>query len=288
MNLRDREPGRDAAVRGGGPVEVKLAHERLAMHGESDPGLAPIPVGPTVEAIDLGHEFVAGHRLFDHRSFILRTNALYAVTGPSGSGKSTLLSILAGWLTPTLGRVIRRGVDPVRWVFQNPHGVPRRSTLDHVAVGFIAQGYRRAEADRAARDLLERFSLGQAADSPFAALSGGEAQRVMLARGLASNPGLLLVDEPTAQLDRSAADEVNRTLVSLIGSNIIVVVATHDLQTRQACTHVIDLAEPSTPSPDSDRPRHGYPNEFEELGSSAEAVPPSHSDPKPTPPQGRS
>jgi ABC-type lipoprotein export system ATPase subunit len=165
------------------------------------------------------------------------------VTGPSGSGKSTLLSLLAGWVHPTEGTVTATGVETIRWVFQNPHGVARRTALDHVTLPLLAQRLPRREAERRARALLADFGLGDAADREFAALSGGEAQRLMLARGMASRPDLFLVDEPTAQLDQHTAAAVNRTLGVLAGAGMVVVVATHDPHTRDACTDVIDLTE---------------------------------------------
>ena len=195
----------------------------------------------SVVAHDLGHEFLPDHPVFRHVSFSLTPDQVYAVVGPSGSGKSTLLSVIAGWLSPSRGEVVRRNVSTIRWVFQNPHGVARRNALDHVALGFVARGARRRDADFRARALLDRFGLSGVADSPFAALSGGEAQRLMLARGLASGPDLFLVDEPTAQLDRVTADEVNQVLSGLAGQGVIVVIATHDPQTARMCTDVIDL-----------------------------------------------
>lgn len=77
----------------------------------------------------------------------------------------------------------------------------------------------------------------------FCDLSGGEAQRLMLARGIAAAPQLLLVDEPTAQLDRHTAREMNDHLHALSRSGVIVVIATHDPDTRDACTDVIDLRD---------------------------------------------
>jgi ABC-type lipoprotein export system ATPase subunit len=77
---------------------------------------------------------------------------------------------------------------------------------------------------------------------PFKTLSGGEAQRLMLARSVASSPDLLLVDEPTAQLDARTADGVNEAIAGMADQGSIVVVATHDPRTRDACTNVIPLA----------------------------------------------
>jgi len=191
----------------------------------------------------VGHAFDGRPTLFTALSATLAPAHVYALVGPSGSGKSTLLSLLAGWLEPTDGEVRRDGVERIGWVFQNPHGVARRTAVDHVALPLLARGAHRARAHADARRLLERFGLGDAADRPFAQLSGGEAQRLMLARGLASAPDLFLVDEPTAQLDRAAAHDVTQSLAALAGSGAIVVVATHDTAVRDACTDVIDLAE---------------------------------------------
>jgi lipoprotein-releasing system ATP-binding protein len=190
----------------------------------------------------LGHRFPGQPFLFRGLSATLRPDRVYALVGPSGSGKSTLLSLLAGWLAPTEGTVTRTGVSRVGWVFQNPHGVARRTALDHVVLPLLVQGMPRRQAEQRAMDLLTGFGLGEAADRAFAALSGGEAQRLMLARGIAARPELFLVDEPTAQLDARTAADVSRTLGGLARAGTVVVVATHDAQTRAACTDTLDLA----------------------------------------------
>lgn len=84
--------------------------------------------------------------------------------------------------------------------------------------------------------MLDTFGLRSVAARPFGELSGGEAQRLMLARGLAAAPGLFLVDEPTAQLDRETASAVNAAIGAIAANATIVVVATHDPETRDACT----------------------------------------------------
>lgn len=194
-----------------------------------------------VTSTGLGHRFESGPWLFEGLDLQLTPGKTFALMGPSGSGKSTLLSMIAGWVRPEAGRIERVGVERVGWVFQNPHGVPRRSAADHVALPLLAAGAALAEADADARDLLARFGLSHAADRPFRSLSGGEAQRLMLARGIAARPQLFLVDEPTAQLDTATADEVNASLVHLASESTIVVIATHDERTRDACTDLIDL-----------------------------------------------
>lgn len=189
----------------------------------------------------LGHRFPRQPFLFRGVTATLLPNRVYALVGPSGSGKSTLLALLAGWLEPTEGRVHRTGVSRVGWVFQNPHGVARRTALDHVVLPLLVQGLTRRRARDRAQALLVEFGLGDAADREFAALSGGEAQRLMLARGIAARPDLFLVDEPTAQLDARTAARVSSTLAGLARAGTVVVVATHDAQTRAACTDTLDL-----------------------------------------------
>lgn len=193
----------------------------------------------------VGHGWNDGPPLFEGLSATLRPGEVTALTGPSGSGKSTLLSIIAGWLLPTSGLVERVKIDRTHWVFQNPYGQPSRKTRDHVSYPFLARGLRRSEADREASELLGRFGLEDRGDRPFADLSGGEAQRLMLARAVASFPDLLLVDEPTAQLDRAAARTVNDVLAGLADAGSIVLVATHDADTIRACNGSIDLGTAS-------------------------------------------
>lgn len=199
--------------------------------------------GVAVRLRGVAHRFSGTGDLFTGLDAEFVPGEVVGLVGPSGSGKSTLLSLIAGWETPAEGTVDRDGIEHVGWVFQNPHGVARRTVLDHVVLPLVAQGARRSSAEQSARAILERFNLDQAADRQFRALSGGEAQRLMLARAVATAPDLLLVDEPTAQLDLATAATVNDVLAGIAQDSTIVVVATHDPHTREACTRVLDLAE---------------------------------------------
>lgn len=193
----------------------------------------------------LGHRFGEGAWLFTRLAVELQCGESCAVTGPSGSGKSTLLSILAGWQAPTTGQVRREDVTGVSWVAQNPFGVPGRTTLDHVVLPLLARGLTRKDAEPRARDTLGRFRLLPVADLPFGHLSGGEAQRLMLARAVLTTATLLLVDEPTAQLDPHSAATVIETLSQLADTGRIVVIATHDPRVAATCARSITLGVPA-------------------------------------------
>jgi len=210
------------------------------MDAPIDGGL-PVYAEAAVELHEVRHRFASGEYLFPALTTTLLAGTSYALTGPSGSGKSTLLSLIAGWYEPTEGSVRRSGVEKVRWVFQNPHGVARRTAIDHVVLPLLGAGMRRSDAELAAAEALARFGLSGAAGRCFADLSGGEAQRLMLARALVQAPDLLLVDEPTAQLDTTTAASVNRVLAGVAARGSIVVVATHDRDTREACDVRIEL-----------------------------------------------
>lgn len=211
---------------------------------------APEPQADTDRSSDarisvdhLAHGFAGGVRLFDGLSFSFGPGDIVALCGPSGSGKSTLLSILAGWEEPLTGTVHTQNIASIGWVFQNPHGVAHRTAVDHVAFPLLTKELTRTEADARAREVLTIFGLQHVAERPFHALSGGEAQRLMLARAVAIAPDLLLVDEPTAQLDQTTARTVNATLRRIADGGSIVLIATHDQGTREACEYVIDLAD---------------------------------------------
>lgn len=134
----------------------------------------------------LAHRFEGTDLLFENLSFVAEPGVTIAICGPSGCGKSTLLSILAGWEQPYAGTVTREGVDRVGWMFQNPYGVAERTALDHVVFPLLAKGMSRREAEPKALEAMELFDLEYAADRRFCALSGGEAQRLMLARAVCS------------------------------------------------------------------------------------------------------
>jgi putative ABC transport system ATP-binding protein/lipoprotein-releasing system ATP-binding protein len=163
--------------------------------------------------------------------------ARIAMMGPSGSGKSTLLHLMAGLDDPTVGSVawpalgdraaLRPG--PVAVVFQGPSLLPPLTVLENVALPLVLDGARDADARAIGHRALERLGLDELADKLPEEISGGQAQRVAVARALAGSPKLILADEPTGQLDRvNAAAVVDILLGAAAHSDAALVVATHD------------------------------------------------------------
>ena len=159
-----------------------------------------------------------------------------AVAGPSGSGKSTLLHILGGLVSPSSGRVIwpalgdRNALQPTKigFVFQSPSLFPALTALRNVTLPLILAGQADG-ADQRALAMLDRFGLGDLAQKLPEELSGGQAQRIALARALVIWPRLILADEPTGQLDSTTAGQVLQTLLAIAADQgTAVVMATHD------------------------------------------------------------
>lgn len=192
----------------------------------------------------VSHSFRDAHALFDYVSADLVPGEMIALAGPSGSGKSTLLGIIAGWISPRWGKVHRLELGKLQWVLQQPHGSARRTALDHAVLPLLALGWTRREAECRATRTLTRFGLEHAAHNEFRNLSGGEAQRLMLVRALHVEPDLLLIDEPTAQLDRSSAAEVVSVLREVASARRVVVVASHDDDVVVKCDRRITLSAP--------------------------------------------
>jgi ABC-type lipoprotein export system ATPase subunit len=150
------------------------------------------------------------------------------LSGPSGSGKTTLLNLVAGLDRPDQGEIIVAGIDvgrlsvsqaskyraeQVGMVFQSYNLIPQLTALENVMLPMIA--LRRAD-HRRARELLDLVGLADRSDHRPAQLSGGEQQRVAVARALANDPALVLADEPTGNLDEQSADSVMGLLTSAV------------------------------------------------------------------------
>ena len=180
-----------------------------------------------------------------------------ALVGPSGSGKSTLLHLLGTLEKPTAGQIAIGGQDPnalsepelarfrneqIGFIFQSHHLLPQYSALDNTLVPSLAFP-QESRAGRA-RDLLTAVGLAQRLEHRPAELSGGECQRVAVARALINRPGLLLCDEPTGSLDRQTATTVADLLFTLHRSeDTVLVIATHDPELAERCDRRFALRE---------------------------------------------
>jgi ABC-type lipoprotein export system ATPase subunit len=160
-----------------------------------------------------------------------------AIMGPSGSGKSTLVHLLAGLDDPTVGTVTWPAIGgrddlrpgPVAVIFQGPSLLPPLTVEENVALPLVLDGTTDADARRRACEVLELLGLLDIRDKLPEEISGGQAQRAAVARGLAGHPKLILADEPTGQLDHeSAAVVIDVLLAGADHAGAALVVSTHD------------------------------------------------------------
>jgi len=180
--------------------------------------------------------------------------------GPSGSGKTTLLACLACLARPSSGRVFLDGREvsklPERFlgqlrretfgfIFQQFNLVPGMGALANVIVPLQPGPARPAAMARRGRELLARFGLGARARTPVERLSGGEQQRVAVARALVNDPAVIVADEPTSHLDRGRAEELAALLAELCAEGRTILVATHDpfLAGQGFVSRVVDLRD---------------------------------------------
>ena len=184
--------------------------------------------------------------ILDNIALTLAPGAPTVLIGPNGSGKTTLLRMAMGLLAPSRGRITwggRENVPPLRRaiVFQRP-AMLRRSAGANIRFALGAAGIPRAEHARRISELLELVGLESLVDRAARRLSGGEQQRLALARALARDPAVLFLDEPTASLDPVATKAVEDIIRAVSQRNIKIVMATHDLgEARRLAGEVVML-----------------------------------------------
>ncbi|MGE5125451.1 MAG: ABC transporter ATP-binding protein [Betaproteobacteria bacterium] len=214
---------------------------------------------PMLRSESLARTYVSGGReitVLRDITFELEPGGFLAITGPSGSGKSTLLGLLAGLDRPSGGRVVLDGHDlsalsederarvraeKVGFVFQSFHLIPTLTARENVQVPLELRG---RDGRARAEELLQRVGLGDRGHHYPAQLSGGEQQRVAVARAFAHSPRILFADEPTGNLDAANGanvvallDELNREL----GTTLVLV--THDPELASRARRVIRLRD---------------------------------------------
>jgi putative ABC transport system ATP-binding protein len=181
-----------------------------------------------------------------------------ALVGPSGSGKSTLLNLIGGLDRPTSGeiwidgeniatasprRLVAHRRERIGFVFQSFNLLPYRTALENVEVPLMVAGIPKKERRERARQLSDRVGLGARTEHRPSQLSGGEQQRVAVARALANRPSILLADEPTGNLDSATGTEVMHLLRDLNEDGLTLIIVTHDMTVAAYATRIIRLRD---------------------------------------------
>ena len=188
-------------------------------------------------------------------SFDIEERETFAIVGPSGSGKTTLLGLCAGLDQPDSGTITLCGSDigsltederavlrnrNIGFVFQDFQLLPTLTALENVAVPLELQGAK--NASKIGRELLEKVGLGDRIDHYPSQLSGGEQQRVAVARAFSNSPSILFADEPTGNLDAETGEKVIELLFNLNKeSGTTLVIVTHDLELAQKTGRILKL-----------------------------------------------
>ena len=207
------------------------------------------------KSLPLGRERV---EILKGISLRIEHGELVAIVGPSGSGKSTLLGIISGLDTPTAGQVLVDGVDitkmgearlalvrnqKIGMVFQAFNLIPTLTAQENVEVPLYVGKHRGSPSQRA-KELLNLVNLGHRLGNRPSQMSGGEQQRVAVARALATNPAIVIMDEPTGNLDKQNGDNVLRMIRELrAATGTTFVIATHDPNVAAAADRAIRVVD---------------------------------------------
>ncbi|NVM76196.1 cell division transport system ATP-binding protein [Duganella sp. SG902] len=188
-------------------------------------------------------------------SLTVNKGELVFLAGPSGAGKSTLMKMIAAMERPSSGQVIVNGQDISRikpvavpflrrnlgLIFQQQRLLTDRTVLANVMLPLLVTGASHGQAEQRARAALDKVGLGDRADAQPLALSGGEQQRVSIARAIVNRPQVILADEPTANLDRASANKVLDALKAFNSVGVTCLISSHDEVMLDAAARVIHL-----------------------------------------------
>ncbi len=210
-------------------------------------------------------------RAVDEVDLTVGRGEFLAIVGASGSGKSTILSLLAGLDTPTSGKIevdgvalnslTRRELSAYRarrigMVFQSFNLINHHTALHNVELALFFNGTVRKERRHRAEEILDRLGLSDRLEHRPADLSGGEQQRVAMARALVKRPDILFADEPTGNLDRENSIQIASLLSELNAGGLTIVMVTHDMSLAERSAHRIvrmDYGRIVPPTGESDR-----------------------------------
>ncbi|MBS3798291.1 MULTISPECIES: cell division ATP-binding protein FtsE [unclassified Pseudoalteromonas] len=192
---------------------------------------------------DVSKTYPGGHLALEKVSFHIKKGELAFLTGHSGAGKSTLLKLISLMERPSAGSVAINGVDlsaikqqqipyvrrDIGIIFQNHRLLDRYSVFDNVALPLVIEGAHRKQIEKRVSAALEKVGLGDKARCNPLTLSGGEQQRVGIARAIVNSPPVLLADEPTGNLDPELSMEILKLFEDFNKHGTSVLIATHDL-----------------------------------------------------------
>lgn len=192
----------------------------------------------------------------DSVSLAVGPGQFLSIMGPSGSGKSTLLNVMGGVDRITAGEILLDGVrfdllseeeltafrrGRLAYVFQQYHLVPSLTVLENVMLPLVFRGLS-SEANRA-RSMLDRVGLSHRARHRPSELSGGEQQRVAVARALVNDPALILADEPTGNLDQASGRQIMNLFIELNDEGRAIVMVTHNPQLARCAKELVELTD---------------------------------------------
>jgi putative ABC transport system ATP-binding protein len=205
-----------------------------------------------IEIQNIGKDYQEGEstvQAIKEMTFYIDDGEFVSIMGQSGSGKSTMLAILGGLNHPTRGRILLDALDIYKLsseqradlrseyigiIFQSFQLIPYLTVLENVKLPMTITGRKAREQDKMARDVLARVGLANKADRLPDQLSGGEQERVAIARAIVNKPPILLADEPTGSLDTKTADEIMALLKELNSEGQTIIMVTHN---PEACKH---------------------------------------------------
>jgi putative ABC transport system ATP-binding protein len=188
----------------------------------------------------------------------VRKGELLAIMGPSGSGKSTLLALIGTLEKASDGKIILDGTDltsvpenllpkvrreKIGFIFQHYNLIPTLSAFENVELSMRFSRMPKKEREERAKSLLEELGLGGRLSHKPSELSGGEQQRVSIARALANRPALILADEPTGEVDSKTRDSIVRIFKELSQKGQTILVVTHDPEVAKECSRVLKITD---------------------------------------------
>jgi lipopolysaccharide export system ATP-binding protein len=210
------------------------------------------PTAASAAEILRTHELVKsyrGRRVVDHVSIHVNQGEIVGLLGPNGAGKTTTFRMVVGMVTPDTGRVVLGGKDVTRlpmykrarsglgYLAQQESVFKKMSAIDNIRCVLEARGMRKKAREERAHALLQDLQLTHVAESIAETMSGGEKRRLEIARALATEPRLLLLDEPFAGVDPITVEEIQQILAALARTGIAILITEHNVIATLRITH---------------------------------------------------